>query len=164
MRKSRALGAALVGGLLAGFGLWRGRLRRFEVTEDSMAPALRDGDYVLGTRLVSAPMRGNVVVFAQADSPEFLMIKRVVGLPGESVRIDHGRVVVNGHVLAEPWSNGAVAGTHEWQLAGNEVLVLSDNRTVSTADSRELGPVPLGELWKVELRYWPAGRIGQVRQ
>lgn len=163
MRKSRALGAAVIGGILVGFGLWRGRLRRFEVTEDSMAPTLDDGDFLIATRLDSAPMRGDVVVLPHPGSPDFLMVKRVIGVPGETVTVGNGQVVVNGHVLAEPWANGAVAGSHDWQLGPSEVAVLSDNRLASTADSREIGPVPLRDLWRVELRYWPAKRIGRVR-
>ena len=163
MQKSRALGAAVVGGILVGFGLWRGRLRRFEVTEDSMAPGLKSGDYLLATRLDSAPMRGDVVVLPHPTAPDFLIVKRVIGLPGESARVDHGRVVVNGHVLAEPWAQGAVSGDHEWTLGPSEIVVLSDNRLVSTADSRELGPAPLRDLWRVEFRYWPAARVGRVR-
>lgn len=162
MRKTRAVGVTLVGGSLLGFGVWRGRLRRFEVTEDSMAPALLDGDYVVATRLVSAPMRGDVVVFAHPRSPGFLMIKRVIGLPGESIRIDNGGLAVNGHVLAEPWAQGALSGTYDWQLEGRQLIVLSDNRTRSTEDSRELGPLPFGDLWRVGLRYWPPGRAGRV--
>lgn len=162
MRKSRALGAGLVGALLVGFGMWRGRLRRFEVTEDSMAPRLQSGDYVIATRLISAPMRGDVVVFPHPSSPGFLMIKRAIGLPGETVAIEHGQVVANGHLLAEPWANGAVAGSHDWDLDGRHLVVLSDNRTVSTEDSRELGPLPMDDLWKVVFRYWPPGRAGRV--
>ena len=163
MRKSRGLGAALVGGLLVGFGLWRGRVRRFEVSEDSMAPALEHGDYVVGTRLVSAPLRGDIVVFPHPRSPDFLMIKRVIGLPGESLSIREGKLAVNRHVLAEPWARGAMSGTHEWELDGGQLVMLSDNRNLSTEDSRELGPLPLGDLWRVSFRYWPLTRIGRVR-
>lgn len=163
MRKTRAFGAAVTGAVLIGFGMWRGRLRRFEVTEESMTPALRDGDYVIATRLLSAPLRGDVVVFPHPRVPGFLMIKRVIGLPGETVAIDRGRIAANGHVLAEPWAHGAVAGSHEWQLDGRHLIVLSDNRSVSTEDSRELGPLPMGDLWRVSFRYWPPGRIGRVR-
>jgi signal peptidase I len=162
MRKSRALGAAFVGAVLVGFGMWRGRLRRFEVTEDSMSPALTDGDYVIATRLVSSPLRGDVVVFPHPHSPGFLMIKRVVGLPGEVVQIENGQIAANGHLLAEPWANGAMLGTHEWTLDDRQLVVLSDNRTVSTEDSRELGPLPVGDLWRVGFRYWPPDRIGRV--
>ena len=162
MRKSRALGAALVGGVLIGFGMWRGRLHRFEVTEESMSPALTDGDYVVATRLVSSPLRGDIVVFPHPHSPGFLMIKRVIGLPGELVEIEDGTVVTNGHVLAEPWAKGAMLGTHRWELDDRHLVVLSDNRTVSTEDSRELGPLPLGDLWRVGFRYWPPRRMGKV--
>ena len=163
MAKSRALGAALVGSLLIGFGVWRNRLRRFEITEASMEPSLRDGDYVVGTRLVSAPLRGDVVVFPHPRDPGFLMIKRVVGLPGETLSIRDGQVAVNGRVLAEPWANGSVSGTFGWDLGDRHLIVLSDNRAVSTEDSRQLGPLPIGEMWRVAFRYWPTGRIGQVR-
>jgi signal peptidase I len=162
MRKSRAISAATVGALLVGFGMWRGRLRRFEVTEDSMSPALTNGDYVIATRLVSSPLRGDVVVFSHPHSPGFLMIKRVIGLPGERVQIENGRIAANGHLLAEPWANGAIPGTYEWSLDDRHLVVLSDNRTVSAEDSRELGPLPVGDLWRVGFRYWPPNRIGQV--
>lgn len=152
----------MTGAVLLGFGAWRGRLRRFEVIEESMAPGLRDGDYVIATRLVSSPLRGDVVVFAHPRAPGFLMTKRVIGLPGETVVIDRGRTAVNGHVLAEPWAKGAAAGSHEWQLDGRHLIVLSDNRSVSTEDSRELGPLPVGDLWRVGFRYWPPGRIGRI--
>ncbi len=163
MRRSRALGAALGALMVAGAAIGRTRLRRFEVTEDSMAPALRDGDYVIATRLVSAPLRGDIIVFPHPRSPGFLMIKRVVGLPGETLRIDNGRTVANGHVLAEPWAHGSPAGEYAWHLDGRHLIVISDNRSLSTEDSRELGPLPVGDLWRVGFRYWPIGRIGPVR-
>ena len=163
MRKTRALGATLAGGLVVAFGVWRGRLRRFEITEDSMAPALEDGDYVVATRLVSAPLRGDIVVFAHPTDPGFLMTKRVIGLPEETVTITEGRVMINGRALTEPWGRGKLAGEAEWVLDGRQLVVLSDNRSVPTADSRELGPLPLGDLWKVAFRYWPADRIGSIR-
>jgi signal peptidase I len=143
--------------------MWRGRLRRFEVTEESMAPSLHDGDYVIGTRLVSAPLRGDIVVFPHPQKPGLLMIKRVIGLPGEAIAIDRGQIAANGHILAEPWANGAMAGSHEWQLDGRHLIVLSDNRSVSTEDSRELGPLLMSDLWRVSFRYWPPGRIGRTR-
>jgi signal peptidase I len=163
MRRSRALGAAVIGGILVGFGVWRDRLRRFEITEASMTPALQDGDYVVATRLVSTPLRGDVVVLPHPRDQGFLMIKRVIGLPGESVSIRTGQLAVNGRVLAEPWAQGALAGSFDWELGGRDLVVLSDNRTVSTEDSRELGSLPMGEMWRVAFRYWPLGRIGPIR-
>ena len=163
MRKSRALGAAVAGGLLVGIGAWRNRLRRFEVIEASMEPSLKDGDYVIATRLISTPLRGDVVVFPHPRKPGFLMIKRVIGLPGETLSIRDGQVVANGRALTEPWAQGRPTGSSEWELGDRDLIVLSDNRTASTEDSRGLGPLPMGEMWRVAFRYWPPGRIGPVR-
>jgi len=55
-----------------------------------------------------------------------------------------------------------VAGTHHWELDGKHLVVLSDNRTASTEDSRELGPLPMQDLWRVGFRYWPPGRVGRI--
>lgn len=161
MRKT-PIGVALLGGALVGFATGRDRLRRFEVTESSMAPALENGDYVVARHLLTKPKRGDVIVFPHPRDPAFLMIKRVIGLPGEQVAIRRGRLAVDGRILAEPWAAGALMGRFDWQLGANELLVLSDNRRVSTEDSRELGPLPMGEMWRVAFRYWPAARIGRL--
>ncbi len=162
MGRKGALGAAALGAALVGFGLLRHRVRRFEITEDSMRPALHMHDYVIASRLDSAPMRGDIVVFPHPARPSFLMIKRVVGLPSETVRVDGGQVAANGHVVAEPWAQGALAGEFDWELDGRHVIVLSDNRSLATEDSRELGPIPLGDMWRVGFRYWPLARVGGV--
>ncbi len=163
MGKGRTLGAAALGATLIGFGLLRNRIRRFEITEDSMAPSLRPGDFVLASRLNSAPLRGDVVVFPHPAKPSFLLIKRVVGVPTETVAITGGQVVANAHVVAEPWAEGALAGDFTWELDSRHVIVLSDNRRVPTEDSRELGPLALTDVWRVGFRYWPLSRFGGVR-
>lgn len=163
MGKRGALGAAALGTALIGFGLLRNRVRRFEVTEDSMIPTLYRGDFVLASRLDSAPLRGDVVIFPHPAKPTFLMIKRVVGVPTESVAVGRGQVVANGHVVAEPWAQGFLAGDFEWKLDSRHVIVLSDNRSLGTEDSRDLGPIPLTDVWRVGFRYWPPGRVGGLR-
>lgn len=163
MKKSRAFGAAVLGATLMGFGLMKDRLRRYEINEDSMAPGLAPGDYVIASRLDADPLRGDVVVFPHPHNASFLMVKRVVGIPTETLRVTNGQVIANQHVIAEPWAQGSLAGEAEWRLGGRELIVLSDNRSTSTADSREFGPIPSGDLWRVAFRYWPLGRIGPVR-
>ena len=59
--------------------------------------------------------------------------------------------------------NGTIRYREGDIVDGHELVVLSDNRTVSTEDSRELGPLPMGEMWRVAVRYWPPARIGPVR-
>ena len=152
-----ALGAALVG-----FGLLGTRLRRYEISEDSMEPALTSGDYIIASRLKTAPRRGDVVIVQHPAKPGFYLSKRVLGLPGESLVIQNGQITANGHIIAEPWAQGAIRGDHEWLLATDHLVVLSDNRQKPTEDSRTFGPVTMGEMWRAEFRYWPLDRIGTV--
>lgn len=152
-----ALGAALVG-----FGVLGTRLRRYEISEDSMEPALSHGDYVIASRLKATPRRGDVVIFQHPAKPGFYMSKRVLGLPGEDLVIQSGQVTANGHIIAEPWAHGAIQGDHEWQLGTNDLVMLSDNRQKPTEDSRTFGPVQMAEMWRAEFRYWPLPHIGPV--
>lgn len=163
MGKKGALGAAAVGTALLGFGLLRNRLRRFEITEDSMTPTLQPGDYLLASRLDSAPLRGDIVIFPHPAKPTMLMIKRVVGVPTETVSVGSGQVAANDHIVAEPWAKGSLAGDFQWTLDNRHVIVLSDNRSLPTEDSRDLGPVALTGFWRVEFRYWPLARVGGLR-
>lgn len=163
MGKRGALGAAALGTALVGFGLLRNRVRRFEITEASMTPTLHTNDFVLASRLDSAPMRGDIVIFPHPNKPSLLMVKRVVGLPTETVTVGGGQVAANDHVVAEPWAQGSLAGDFHWSLDSRHVIVLSDNRSLPTEDSRDLGPVPLTDVWRVGFRYWPLARVGGVR-
>lgn len=123
-----------------------------------MAPALLPGDYLLAAR---RPLRrGAVVVFPLP--PGRWLVKRVVGLPGETVEIAGGAVLVDGRPLPEPWTTDDTGPPGSWRLGDDEVLVLSDARTRTLADSRTFGPVPTSGLWTVVYRYWPLARIGRV--
>ena len=139
---------------------------RFVVQGDSMTPYLKHGDYLLVDRLayrLTPPSRGDVVVLRDPGQPGVNNVKRIVGLPGEHVRMDRERVIVNGQHLAESYENqGVNQGTapetpspSQWALDNHEYLVLGDNRHDSR-DSRAFGPVNLslivGKAW---VRYWP---------
>jgi signal peptidase I len=103
----------------------------------SMAPTLADGQLVLVNRLAywfGGPQRGDVIAISLAGR-RVVYIKRVIGLPGDSVRIEHGRVIVNGRPLDEPY----VQRRRPWdvddvQLAAGEFLVIGDNRGMSVRD------------------------------
>lgn len=136
-------------------------MRRFEVAERSMAPALLPGDYlvsVAGRR----PRRGAVVVFPFPGDPGRWLVKRVVGLPGETVEIAGGTILVDGDPLVEPWTTDDTGPPGRWTLGATDALVLSDARTRTLADSRTFGPVPTTGLWTVVYRYWPLARVGRV--
>ncbi|MFQ5948229.1 MAG: signal peptidase I [Acidimicrobiia bacterium] len=158
-------GAAALGGLLVGLigGVMRRRLTRFEIAEDSMAPVLRAGDFVLTARSRAIPGRGDLVVFPHPHRSDFDLVKRVVGLPGERVDIANAQVHIDGSVLAEPWADGPTLPDGSWELGDEELFLLGDNRAASIDDSRHLGPFPLeGIPWRVVFRYWPLYRVGRL--
>jgi signal peptidase I len=135
---------------------------RFAVAEESMAPALLPGDYLVARRLRRRPRRGDVVVLTHPDRPSFHLIKRVVGLGGEKVDIVGGRVHIDGRPLAEAWANGPTRGDGSWHVGPDEAFVLGDSRALSADDSRTIGPVRLDDiLWRATVRYWPPSRAGR---
>ena len=113
---------------------------------------------------IHAPKRGEVIVFEFPDSnpnnPKKDFVKRVVGLPGETMRMFDGKVFVNEEVLNEPYlSHKDHSNVSKVTLGEGEYYVLGDNRTHSN-DSRSWGAVPeaniRGKVWMV---YWPAPGI-----
>ena len=92
-------------------------------------------------------------------------IKRVIGLPGETVEIRRGRVYVNGHILDEPYvpaqfADGSTQGP--FMVPENQYFVMGDHRA-SSNDSRVFGPVPLDAIYgKAVFAYWPVERFGAI--
>ena len=118
----------------------------------------------LSRHAIHAPKRGEVIVFEFPDSnpnnPRKDFVKRVVGLPGETMRMFDGKVFVNEEVLDEPYlSQKDHSNASEITLGEGEYYVLGDNRAHSN-DSRSWGAVPeaniRGKVWMV---YWPAPGI-----
>jgi signal peptidase I len=87
------------------------------------------------------------------------VVKRVVGLPGERVRLAEGRIEVDGRVLHEPYLEGGGGDRLDLRLGPAEYLVLGDNRAASS-DGRDFGPVP-GDAFvgRVRFAYWPPRRV-----
>lgn len=110
------------------------------------------------------PQRFDVVVLRLPGQGEELLIKRVIGLPGETVEIKNGHVYINGQQLEEPFTTGETRPGRYTRLTVPplHVFVLGDNRNHSN-DSRSFGPVPInnivGRAW---LSYWPPEEIGLV--
>jgi len=123
--------------------LVRGAMHIYSIPSASMAPTLAVGDRIVVTRyFASAPERGHVIVFRAADGRE-LLVKRVIGVPGDVVDSRVGRVRVGGHTLPEPYVlREAATGAIESQVVpGGSYFVLGDNRDESV-DSRSWGVVP----------------------
>jgi signal peptidase I len=131
---------------------------RFRVDGPSMQPNLHTGQFVFADRLayyLGSPRRGDVVVVHPPPEPEEAFIKRVIGLPGETVEIAAGVVMVNGRALDEPYLAAPPNYTGTWRLAESEYLVLGDNR-INSSDSHIWGPVQRRAIAaKALLVYWP---------
>jgi signal peptidase I len=163
MRKTAALGGVLVLGALvvAGLAVRRARLEPVLVRGGSMRPTLEPGQRIAVAPLVRPPARGDLVVVARPRQLE--VVKRVVGLPGERVRLHGGRLEVDGAAVSEPYLAGARriegAGELDLRLGPAEYLVLGDHRAAST-DGRDFGPVGADALLgRVAFAYWPPRRL-----
>jgi len=138
----------------------------FVIVGDSMNPTLSDGERVLVSRMAyrdGGPERGDVIVFRYPLDPGQDFVKRVVGLPGETVEMREGRVFVNGVCLEETYPVKADRSAFPpTRVPDGELFVLGDNRRVSE-DSRSFGFVPLDCVrGKVLLVYWPPHRVEWV--
>lgn len=108
-----------------------------------MEPALVDGDRLRCTRLHGIPPRGAIAVFVHPLIPDFWLVKRVVGLPGERIDLDFGELLVDGRPGLDRWGHGATFPEGRWLVGPDAAFVLSDNRSLTIDDSRRFGPVPI---------------------
>lgn len=144
-------------------------IQPFYVKGASMEPNFYDHEYLIIDELsyrLHGPERGNIVVFRYPNDPKQFFIKRVIGLPGETVEIAGGQVKIfntqhpNGFVLDEKayLDQDFTSTTRTVTLKNDEFFVLGDNR-VASLDSRYFGPVNrsfiVGRVW---LRGWPFDR------
>ena len=150
--------------LIAAFG------QRVSVAGDSMSPVLRNGDVVLVNRAVyhfKEPSRGDIIAFRQGAENRY-SVKRIVGLPGETIQIADGRILINGE---EPTADIHVSGIEYAGLAEetveldqDEYFVMGDNHTASD-DSRDPGTGNIkkdeihGQIWFIAE---PSERMGFI--
>lgn len=144
-----------------------------EVKGDSMLPNFHNGEYILTDKIsyrFRKPQRGDVVIFKSPENPDIDYIKRVIALPGESVRVQDGAVYVNDKRLPEEYEpdkttilgNGFLKEGEEIIVAEDNYFVLGDNRFHSS-DSREFGPTTQTSIiGRAFFRYWPPERLGKL--
>ena len=133
-------------------------VRAYEIKEESMKPELLPEEYVLSVKLKEAPKRGDIVIFTN-DEKNIDVIKRVIGLPNENVSSSEGSIVVNSEKIKDTWAKDLTDDFVSVELGDDEIFVLGDQRTLSTSDSRTLGPIKYEECWKLKIRYWPYQRF-----
>ena len=149
----------------------------FIVDGASMMPNYIDKEYILAEKIsymTGVPKRGDVIVFKYPGNPNISYIKRIIGLPGETVKIENNVVTItndknpNGIAMSELYlgaetltlAEGTTAGAYTAKVADNEYFVMGDNRQHSS-DSREWGLLPksniIGRAWMTIL---PANKFG----
>jgi signal peptidase I len=131
---------------------------RVRVDGFSMRPTLQDGEYILVNKLAyktGEPTRGDIIVFVFPVNPQEDLIKRVIGLPGETVSVHNGIVSVNSIPLAEPYIASPPAYDGDWVVPEGQLFVLGDNRNDSR-DSHQWSFLPIENvIGKAVLIYWP---------
>ena len=140
-------------------------LGRFRVEGQSMEPNFHENEYVLVDKIsyqLWSPQRGDVVVFNYPRATEKDFIKRVIGLPGETVEVREGKVYINGTPLAEAYLNFPTNYGGLWTLGPTEYFMMGDNRN-NSSDSRAWGPLEKHYMvGRVIAIYWPFTMLGLV--
>jgi len=134
----------------------------------SMLPVLEDQDRLFVNKMayrVGDIHRGDVVVFLYPHDHHKSYIKRVIALPGDDLRIDHGHVIVNGKRMAEKYVPPRFEDSRSLPdtiIPDHEYFVMGDHRSISS-DSRDFGPVDRDLIYgKAAFVYWPMEQVGVV--
>ena len=138
---------------------------RIRVEGFSMEPTLHNGEFVIVNKLayrLGNPNHGDVIIFHPPREPDQEYIKRIIGLPGDRIRIVNGQVYVNDELIEEPYIAAAPRYQSEWRVPESSLFVLGDNRN-NSSDSHNWGPVPMDYvIGKALFVYWPPESWGTI--
>lgn len=144
-----------------------------EVNGSSMDTTFANGEMIMTNKLAykfGEPMHGDVVVFESLENKDIDYIKRIIGLPGDRIKIENNIVYRNDMPLDENYiqqptdliQGGYLRESEEVVVPPNHIFVMGDNRPHSS-DSRFFGPVPINNIiGKVFFRYFPTTRFGTI--
>ena len=131
------------------------------VDGDSMKNTLKNGDILLLYKLGSINRLDIIVLDEEKDNEK--IIKRVIGLPGETVAIKKGKIYINDKVNDDEYAYGETSDYDKVTLEDDEYFILGDNRLISK-DSRYFGPIKKSEIkGKIVFRLFPFTKIGTVQ-
>jgi len=135
---------------------------RVRVENISMLPTLHEGQFILVNKLayqLGDLQRGDIIVFHYPRNPNEDYIKRVIGLPGDTIKVANGRVIVNGMLLDEPYISAPPQYSSAWTVPEGQLFVLGDNRNQSS-DSHSWGFVPTANVvGRALVVYWPLNEM-----
>jgi signal peptidase I len=138
---------------------------RIRVDGTSMEPSLHTGEYVVVNKFaykLEQPHLGDVIVFHYPGDPEQEYIKRIIGLPGDTVQVANGQVRVNGNLIQEPYITAPAKYQGTWTVPQANLFVLGDNRN-NSSDSHSWGTVPFNYvIGKAIFIYWPPEQWGTL--
>jgi len=129
-------------------------IQTFIVDGQSMETSFHNGEYLLVDKLsyrLSDPKRGDIIVFIPPDDVSRDYIKRVIGLPGDMIKVTPTSVSVNGTIIQEPYlsvtknSLGSSDEVYSIKLGATDYFVMGDNRT-NSRDSRSIGPIKKSDI------------------
>ncbi len=147
------------------------------VDGSSMEPQLHDGERLIVNKLVHYNLekrewghvsRGDIVVFWYPEDPAKSFVKRIIGMPGETIESRGGKVYIDGKILSEPYlvdkQKGHMRDFGPQQVSRHHYFVMGDNR-MDSSDSREWGLVPEKYIYgRVFFRWWRPARFGKVNK
>ena len=143
-------------------------IQSYHVSGTSMEPGLVDNQYVMVNKsayLFHSPARGDVIVFHNPQNTNEDLIKRIIGLPGDTIQTDSNNIWVNNVLINEkayinaPPNTPLNPGSKTWHIPPNQYFVLGDNRPVSY-DSRYIGAIPKDYIvGNAVLVFWPLNNI-----
>lgn len=140
----------------------------------SMEPSFESGDYIFTSKITyrfRKQERGDVIVFKSPRNPDIEFIKRIIGLPGDTIMIKSEEIYVNGRQLHENyisaktplWEGGFIKDGEEKIVPQDKLFVMGDNRPRSS-DSREFGFVDIESIiGQVFYRYFPSDKLGSIK-
>ena len=138
----------------------------YKVSGPSMQPTLMGDERLVVNKFIyrfKEPAKGEVLIFQSPADPQKDYIKRVIGLPGDHISIEDGRVYVNGVYLNEPYIAEPPLSDYATRVPDDSLFVMGDNRN-NSSDSRFWGPMPLTNLkGQAVFNYLPMNRISPIR-
>ena len=144
-----------------------------QVKGASMEPTFQSGEYIFTSKIsykFKVMQKGDVIIFRSPKNPDIEYIKRVIGLPGDTVLVENNELFVNGKLIPEDyisaktnlWEGGFLKEGIQITVPEEFVFVMGDNRPRSS-DSREFGPVDINSIiGQVFYRYFPANKMGPI--